>query len=171
MPLLLDAWLVDQRISTAHARYRLRVWRENRASLVAIQPELIAYIDEAFDDARRRIRRGFEDNLSPFNDPATDPAASYPAFLHRVTLQGYLGEILALLAVEHWGAHGHTDWVVPAFLFRLHDVEFQHLEQINERLLHGEDYDPDHMAELRPGEFELDVQDARIAGNPHLRHS
>jgi hypothetical protein len=20
---------------------------------------------------------------------------------------------------EHWGAHGHTDWVVPAFLFRL----------------------------------------------------
>jgi hypothetical protein len=27
----------------------------------------------------------------------------------------------------HWGAHGHMDWVVPAFLFRLHDQEFQHV--------------------------------------------
>lgn len=150
-PQLLDAWLVDQRITNAHARYRLRVWRENRAGLGAIQAELIAYIDEAFDDARRRIRLGFEDNLSPFNDAATDPAANYPARLHRITLQGYLGETLTVLAVEHWGAHGHTDWVVPAFLFRLHDQEFQHLEATNERLLAGEAYDPDRMAERRPG--------------------
>jgi hypothetical protein len=102
-------------------------------------------------DTRQRIRRGFEDDLSPFNDPAADPAANYPALLHRVTLQGYLGETLAILAVEHWGAHGHTDWVVPAFLFRFHDQEFQHLEAINERLLTGEAYDPDRIAERRPG--------------------
>jgi hypothetical protein len=89
----------------------------------------MAYVDEAFEDARRRIRRGFEDDLSPFNNPAADPAENYPALLHRVTLQGYLGETLAILTVEHWGAHGHTDWVVPAFLFRFHDQEFQHLEQ------------------------------------------
>jgi hypothetical protein len=30
-----------------------------------------------FEDARQRIRRGFEDDLSPFNDPAADPAANY----------------------------------------------------------------------------------------------
>jgi hypothetical protein len=66
-------------------------------------------------------------------------------------LQGYLGETLAVLAVEHWGAHGHADWVVPAFLFRVHDQEFQHLETINERLLAGETYDPDRIAERRPG--------------------
>lgn len=148
---LLDAWLVDQRIASTHVNYRLRVWRENRACLATIQAELIAYIEEAFDDARRRIRRGFEDSLSPFSDHATDPAANYPALLHHITLQGYFGETLALLAVEHWGAHSHTDWSIPAFLFRLHDQEFQHLEAINERLLAGETYDPDRLAERRPG--------------------
>ena len=148
---LLDAWLVDQHLANTHVRYRLRVWRENRAGFAAIQAELIDYIDEALEDVRRRIRRGFEDDLSPFNDPAVDPAANYPALLNRNTLQGYLGETLAVLAVEHWGAHGHTDWLVPAFLFRLHDQEFQHLEAINERLLAGEAYDADRVAERRPG--------------------
>jgi hypothetical protein len=112
---------------------------------------MLAYLDEAFEDPRLRIRRGFEDDLSPFSDPAHDPAANYPALLHRVTLQGYLGETLAVIAVEHWGAHGHTDWIVPAFLFRLHDQEFQHLEAINERLRTGEPYDPDQAAQQRPG--------------------
>ena len=96
---LLDAWLVDQRLANGHPRYRLRVWRENRDALAAIRGELISYIDEAFDDARRRIRRGFEDDLSPFNDKASDPAANYPAILHRVTLQGYFGETLGVIAV------------------------------------------------------------------------
>jgi hypothetical protein len=148
---LLNAWLIEQQLPNSHERYRLRVWRENSAGLAAIQAELIAYIDEAFEDARRRIRRGFQDDLSPFNGPVNDPAANYPAFLHRVTLQGYLGETLAVLAVEHWGAHNYTDWKVPAFLFRFHDQEFQHLEAINERLLAGESYDPDNIAEQRPG--------------------
>lgn len=148
---LLDAWLVDQRLANGHARYRLRVWRENRGALAALRGELIGYIDEAFDDARRRIRRGFEDDLSPFRDQPNDPAANYPALLHRVTLQGYFGETLAVIAVEHWGAHGHMDWVVPAFLFRMHDQEFQHLEAINERLRAGKVHDPDRPAEQRPG--------------------
>lgn len=148
----LDAWLVAQVIpQSTNGNYRLRLWRENRACLDGILDELKAYIEEAFDDACKRVRRGFEDSLSPFNDPATDPAANYPALLHRITLQGYFGETLAAIAVEHWGAHGHTDWSVPAFLFRLHDVEFQHLERINERLLSGEIYDPDQLAEQRPG--------------------
>lgn len=150
-PALLDAWLVDQRIPGAHARYRIRMWRENRAAWAAVQGELVAYVDEAFEDARCRLRRGFQDSLSPFHDAASDPAAHYPSLLHRMTLQGYFGEILAVLAVEHWGAHGHLDWVVPAFLFRLHNEEFQHLEQINERLAAGETHRPDDDSERRPG--------------------
>ena len=47
-PELLDAWLVEQRLARPHERYRLRVWREDRAGLTAIQVELVAYIDEAF---------------------------------------------------------------------------------------------------------------------------
>jgi hypothetical protein len=138
-------------LANAHERYRLRVWREEHAGLAAIQAELIAYVNEAFEDVRRRIHRGFEGDLSPFNDPARDPAANYPALLHHITLQGYLGETLVVLAVEHWGAHNYTDWAVPALLFRLHDQEFQHLEFINERILAGEAYDPDRIAEHQLG--------------------
>jgi hypothetical protein len=150
-PELLALWLVDQRTPNTNPRYRLRVWRENRAGLTAIRDELIGYIEEALDDTRKRIRRGFEDDLSPFRDPLNDPARNYPALLHRVTLQGYFGETLAAMAVEHWGAHGHIDWVIPAFLFRFHDQELQHLEAINERLQAGETYDPDRIIERRPG--------------------
>ncbi len=150
-PALLDAWLVAQPVQSPHRSYRLRLWRGSHSGLSAIRGELLAYIDEALEDTRRRIRRGFEDDLSPFNDPKRDPAANYPALLHRVTLQGYFGETLAVIAVEHWGAHDRADWKVPSFLFRLHDQEFQHLEAINERLLAGEGYTPDREAELRPG--------------------
>ena len=56
------------------------------------------------------------------------------------------------MAVEHWGTRNHVDWCVPAFLFRFHDQEFQHLDAINnERLAAGEDYNPNNQAEMRPG--------------------
>lgn len=150
---LLNAWLVDQNIPSGNGNYRLRLWRDNNTALEVIKGELIDYLDEAFEDARQRIRRGFEDDLSPFHigDPKYDPAASFPALLNRVTIQGYFGETLAVLAVEHWGAHGHSDWVAPAFLFRFHEQEFQHLDLINQRLARGEAYEPDATEERRPG--------------------
>jgi hypothetical protein len=148
---LLADWLVEQVLNGSDGTYRLRLWRESRPALAALETELRLYFDEAFQDARQRLRHGFEDSLSPFDDEVLDPAANYPALLHRITLQGYLGEILAVVAVEHWGAHGHSDWRVPAFLFRFHEQEFQHLELINERLRAGQIYDPDEEAERRPG--------------------
>jgi len=150
-PTLLDAWMVDQRLPNNHARYRLRLWRDEATALPALKPELRAYIDEALDDARQRLRRGFTDPLSPFTIPSPDPAANFPAALNRLTLQGYFGETLAVLAVEHWGAANHTDWQVPAFLFRSHDQEFQHLDEINQRLADGQPHDPDAVTERRPG--------------------
>lgn len=148
---LLNAWLVDQKHPDAYPPYRLRVWRENPDEFAAIRVELIEYVEEAFEDARRKLRRGFSNDLSPFQDSQEDPTANYPELLNRWTLQGYLGETLAVIAVEHWGAHGQTDWIVPALLFRFHDQEFQHLEAINERLRDGQSYDPDEPSERRPG--------------------
>jgi len=147
----LNAWLSNQAIPVTHPKYRLRVWREVHASLTPLKIDLIAYVQEALEDARKRIRSGFEDDLSPFNDPLEDPAANYPAMLNQASLKGYFGETLAALAVEHFGAVGHSDWHVPALLFRFHDQEFQHLELINERLLAGAPHDPDAVAERRPG--------------------
>ena len=167
-PDLLDAWLVDQKVQGTNGRYRLRLRRDSAPALAALRGELDAYLDEAFEDARRRLRAGFTDSLSPFNDPALDPAANYPSALHRVTLQGYFGETLAVLAVEHWGAAGHDDWQVPAFLFRFHDVEFQHLEQINQRLRDGDGHDADGPGQRRPGRTGDDALAFRRDARRHI---
>lgn len=166
----LNAWLQALQVDKTHAKYELRVWREVNTNFAALRDELIAYAQEALDDARARIRRGFEDNLSPFSDPVDDPAAHYPAMLNRITLQGYLGETMAGLAVEHFGAFGKTDWHVPAFLFRFHDQEFQHLDLINERLLMGESHDPDAVAEMRPGRTGDDALAFRIDRDGKITH-
>jgi len=147
----LRAWLVEEPRVAGRGSYHLRLWREDNARRRAVLQELFAYFQEALEDARARLRSGFEDQLSPFNDPPLDPAANYPALLHRTTLKGYLGETFAALAAEHWDIHGRDDWQVPALLFRFHDVEFQHLERINQRLRAGQPYDPDAAGETRPG--------------------
>lgn len=166
----LEEWLVPQALPPMPRRYRLRVWREVNDKFPALRDELIAYAQEALDDARQRIRKGFEDSLSPFADLADDPAAQYPAMLNRITLQGYLGETLSGLAVEHFGAFGERDWHVPAYLFRFHDQEFQHLDLINERLLMGEAHDPDAVCERRPGRTGDDALAFRIDEAGQITH-
>lgn len=166
----LNAWLVTQTIPKSQPNYELRVWREVNTSFAMLRDELIAYAQEALDDARARIRKGFEDSLSPFSDSVDDPAAHYPAMLNRITLQGYLGETIAGLAVEHFGAFGKTDWHVPAFLFRFHDQEFQHLDLINERLLMGEPHDPDAQNEKRPGRTGDDALAFRLDAQGKITH-
>ena len=166
----LNAWLVAQPTARSHPKYELRVWREVDSNFATVRDELIAYAQEALDDARTRIRKGFEDSLSPFSDPVDDPAANYPAMLNRITLQGYLGETLSGLAVEHFGAFGQADWQVPAFLFRFHDQEFQHLDLINERLLTGEPHDPDAEREKRPGRTGDDALAFRLDANGTITH-
>jgi hypothetical protein len=148
---LLDAWLVLQKPLKPVAAYRLRLWKEHPPAYPAVAAQLAAYIEEILEDVRTKLRKGFVDSLSPFSTPTPDPAENYPRLLHKVTLQGYLGETLGVLAVEHWGAHGHSDWYVPALLFRLHEVEFQHLDSINQKLKSGVHHDPDDEKEKRPG--------------------
>lgn len=166
----LQAWLSPQTPNAPQPRYELRVWREVNGNLAAVRDELIAYVQEALDDARLRIRKGFEDPLSPFSDDADDPAANYPAMLNRITLQGYLGETFAGLVVEHFGAFGQNDWHIPAFLFRFHDTEFQHLDLINERLAAGEAHDRDAISERRPGRTGDDALAFRLDGAGKVTH-
>lgn len=148
----LDSWLLSVPLPVSISKYKLRLWREERGPLVApFKDEVVAYFDEFFEDARSSLREGFEDDLCSYNDPASDPAANFPRLLHRVTQQGYLGETLGALAVEHWGAEGYTDWQVPAMLFRFHTVELQHLASINERIVNGLPFNQDEEAEMRPG--------------------
>ena len=166
----LERWLVQQRRSKYSGRYRLRVWHEDKAELDSIQDELIAYVQEALDDARYKIRKGFSDPLSPFKTVKPHPAANYPAALHRNTLKGYFGETLAGLAVEHFGAFGTEDWYIPAYLFRMHGTEFQHLDKINEDLQSDKDRDPDAESEIRPGRTGDDAVAFRIDDAGKITH-
>lgn len=151
-PTLLNTWLISVPLPGSTSQYTLRLWREDRKSLVApFKDEVVAYFDECYEDARKSLREGFEDDLCSFDDPSPDPAANFPRLLHRITQQGHLGETLGALAVEHWGAAGHTDWQVPAMLFRCHSVELQHLSSINERIANGLPFNQDDEAEKRPG--------------------
>ncbi|TCL06284.1 hypothetical protein [Sodalis ligni] len=153
----LDTWLTSVPITTSISHptnYSFYLRKEERSALISpFKEEVIAYVDETFDDARTELRVALEDDLSPFdssNDP-DDPAANYPSKLNKVTQQGYFGEILGALAVEHWGAAGKNDWQVPAMLFRYHTTELQHLASINERISSGMFFDQDDKAEMRPG--------------------
>lgn len=161
----LNAWLVDQGISKVHPRYRLRLWRQTQPLTQPLRDELISYVEETLDDARERIRAGFKDALSPLKSGYGDPADGYPQLLHRTTLQGYFGETLGVLAVEHFGALGHKDWQAPALLFRFHNQEFQHLDQIHETLASGAPFDTDATTELRPGRTGDDALLFRIAAD------
>ncbi len=150
----LSAWLLEEEnVSEAlNENYKLRLWRENPEAFDHIREELVEYVEEAHEDTRARLRDGFQDYLSPYEaEEEIDPAANYPGVLNIKTLKGYFGETLAGLVAEHWGAQGQTDWKVPAFLFRFHNVELEHLEAINQRLALGENIESDENGEIRPG--------------------
>lgn len=154
----LQAWLKAQSVTNPAApKYYLHLLRADAAAFDQIEANLKEYIQEAHEDARRRLRDSLADDLSPFTGSTPDPAENYPAMLHEITLKGYWGEILAGLLVEHLGAHGKSGWCIPAYLFRHHDVELQHLEEINQKLREGEDYDPDAPGNKRPGRTGDDV--------------
>lgn len=154
----LHAWLQEQQLpASTNAKYLLRLRYADHATFPAIKQGLQSYINEAHEDARERLRSSLADDLSPFRGTPQDPAENYPEALHMITLKGYFGEIMAGLQVEHLGAHGKTGWCIPAYLFRHHDVELQHLEEINQKLKDKENYDPDALANRRPGRTGDDV--------------
>lgn len=116
-----------------------------------VELDIVEYFSEAHDDARARIRAAFEDDLSSFGGVGEDIANAYPRVAHMNTLMGYFGETLGALIVEHYGAHGFSDWQVPVLLFRFHEVEIEHIDDIIQRQAEGVSVDFDAPQEVRPG--------------------
>ena len=85
---------------------------------------LASIVDEAHRDQRACIKALLEP-LDP--DGRASPGAGLVdlSVLHSVTLQGYLGEILAGVVAENYDPHNRI-WEVPAFTFRFdQDAETQ----------------------------------------------
>lgn len=125
-------WLRQDSLSNG-ARYSHRLLKENAVVRAAILAKVKQYFDDAHNDARRRIQKAAGINLDPLGMPnPRDPSRDYPQRLPKTTLQGYLGEVLAGLVVETFGACAITDWKVPTHLCRHHNVAFQYLEKLRE---------------------------------------
>lgn len=139
----ISAWLeIDVQTSTT-GRYEHVLGRENRANRDASLTILKSIVSEAHDDARRRLRSLVGDSLDPLGETdCRDPADGYPEKLHMQTLKGYFGEVFAAVVAENLSPFGHSDWEVPAHLFRFHLVEFQQLDLM---------YQTGDEANLRPG--------------------
>ena len=92
-----------------------------------------AYIVEAHQDAKRRLRAVLEHSLDPLGAPAEfDPADGYPWQLERITLTGYMGEVMTAMVAENFAPGGCDGWCVPVHLFRFHDIAFQELARIRQ---------------------------------------
>lgn len=153
----LARWLGETHAGPASTAYRLRVLTENLPHRPPILPELLAYVEEAHEDTKRKLRRVLAPSLSPFLSPP-DPALGYPRDLHESSLMGYFGEVLAGLLLEHMTVHGHNSWRVPAFLFRFHQVAIQKLQLRRDLILQGlQVADVDDKSETIPGRTGNDV--------------
>lgn len=87
---------------------------------------LVAAVTDAHADARRTLAEVLAETLDPFGEQTV--AGAYPAGLHTLTLQGYLGEIFAGVIAENYSPHD-VSWEVPAFLFRFSNAAIEGLDR------------------------------------------
>src|SRR5258708_261576 len=136
-------WLHDSLSESGDKKYRHRLFSERPHKRDEIFGELTSYVQNAHEDARKRLRKLVENTLDPFGPSSSfDPAKGYPELFHMQTLKGYFGEVFAGLIAEHFSPFNEDGWKVPAFLFRYHSVEFQQLEILRQK---------GGKAKLRPG--------------------
>jgi DEAD/DEAH box helicase len=139
----ISKWLSNSVSESEDKRYTHRLLTEDKSQRDIIINELILIVQKAHEDARYRLRKLAGNSLEPFGDSSeSDPSFGYPERLNIISLQGYFGEIFSGIIAENFAPFGQDDWEVPAFLFRFHLVEFQHLEFLNQT---------EEIAKKRPG--------------------
>jgi len=114
--------------------YRHILLKEDPAQYNEVIRELKRYVQDAHEDAQHHLRELAGYSLNPFESSIIndDPAKGYPESLNIVTLKGYFGEIFAAIIAQHFSPFEVTNWEIPAFLFRFHVVELQHIEALNQ---------------------------------------
>jgi hypothetical protein len=121
----LRAWLTATR--TANGTYDHLLLVEDIDARDEGIEALRVLVAQAHADARGRLSALAGISLDPLDETGLPGELPYPDGLHTVTLQGYLGEIMAGLVAVNYKPHGRT-WEVPAFLFRFDTAAVQALE-------------------------------------------
>lgn len=129
----INLWLSNSLTASEDKRYYHRLMKRIDGQECVIIEELRSYVREAHADAIRHLRNLAGISLDPLDEAAPlDPAEGYPECLHIQTLKGYFGEILSGIVAENLPHFGISEWKVPAFLFRFHNVEFDQLERLHQ---------------------------------------
>lgn len=129
----ISTWLQYTLVGTNRNKsYRHTLLKEDQSHHCEVIQELRQYVQDAHEDARRHFMSLAYDSLNPFEEQAEDdPIKGYPEKLHLQTLKGYFGEIFVAIVAQYFSPLEVANWEVPAFLFGLHRVAFQHIETIN----------------------------------------
>ena len=122
---MLFGWLTANKSMSRDSRYWHCLLEEDLTQREQFFGDLVGYVQEAHRDARRIFEM---EHLDPLGVLPSESPVDYPGSLPLNVLQGYFGEILAGLVVENYSPFGIDDWIVPAFLFRFHNLTFERLE-------------------------------------------
>lgn len=122
-------WLNEQTTRNNASKYKVRLFKENSSLGKNQINELKSILEAAHRDAIEFHQALlFDDPLDPLKRPTKGKLpVDYPKGLDIQNLKGYFGEILTSNVAIHKNAFGITDWVVPAYRFRLHNTAFQKL--------------------------------------------
>jgi hypothetical protein len=134
----LKDWLTCQTTESDSGNYFHRHMEEQLCSRAEIIEEFKELVSAVHDDARNRLRSiyGIENTLDSLGELPTPGTESfivddYPSRLPLDTLKGYFGELFGAVVAENFNPFDE-DWVVPALLFRYHDLAFAWLEQLRQ---------------------------------------
>lgn len=95
--------------------------------------QLRAFIAHSHEGAKNCLRAPLGFSLSPLKrGTRVDPAFGYPHKLNMTCQKGFLGEILTGIAAENFAPLPGNKWEVPVFLFRVHTIAFQQLEEMRQ---------------------------------------
>jgi hypothetical protein len=124
----LQKWLKGAR--TPSPRYHHVKYVEIDGARADIIAELRSHVNAAHGDAIKHVIELIGDNaLEPTSLKARSLKSVYPSGCHDSVLKGYFGEFMAGFVAEQGTPLGTEGWQVPAYLFRFHDLQFQHLDQ------------------------------------------
>lgn len=122
----LESWLDVSHADDPKGEYRHSWCRQSGAGRWEEHlPRIIAYLERAHADARELFHSTIHLSLDPVPVQRNQP--SYPHDMPLKAKKGFFGEALCGMFTEAMEMLGGDEWIIPAFLFRLHQEAEEHL--------------------------------------------
>lgn len=129
----LSRWFEESVAESSKQKYTFRLLKSKTIFPKEVIDEIKIVVQDAHEDAKRRLRKLANINLDPLGEPpAFDPAAGYPELLDFQTLKGYFGEIFAGIVAVNYSHFGESGWEMPVSFFRFHDLAFDQIERLHQ---------------------------------------